>query len=585
MGEEVKFTIDDYERAIVRVFNVKGVTVGTGFLVAHGYVLTCAHVVLQAMGIDKDKFIAYPSKPTEVIILDFPVVAPSKKINAEVVSWLPYDSESEDVAGLKLLGETPENVKPILMADITQEHSNDIYFACSFASSGGTRSTDYIYNGSSTGNRLRFTKAQTVGNDTIGQGFSGAPMWNNTRYAVVGMLATAQETKGKAYAISRKSLELFLKELTAYSLDDLLEARLRELEQPQRQHLQSAITSALRYCDPDGTCNGKKTRRERLLLVCGLSNRNWGEFDRLIQFAAFLALEPIGDNLLKELKIWVKLMGYNWEKLKKCAEDAKEKELKDTPFLKLTNHLIIEVIPYEQSPGVRLSIWDAERLSTPLLEKKMLLLEELSSFLDDWLIEESPYPHPTLHIFMRRDWLHLNLSDCMIESSGLTLGSQYKLVMRSHPKLSPTGFQYYKRWQEKWRFVQGKLNQSAKTTFVYVDCKNFNRGSIFYNLRSAEMAVLQNLDSSKVGQVLDFIANRTALPVALWSRRIELSACIESILDCKVGDIPEQILDKRCESLVQKDDEHIGHHLTLLWEDPNILPPHSIQFNQEAWSD
>jgi Trypsin-like peptidase domain len=107
------FSVDDYERAIARIFDRNNNVIGTGFLVAPGYVLTCAHVVLQAIGIEKDKFADYQGQPQEYISLDFHVLASGQEIKAQVVDWLPYSLHTGDVAVLKLLTPEPIKVKPI----------------------------------------------------------------------------------------------------------------------------------------------------------------------------------------------------------------------------------------------------------------------------------------------------------------------------------------------------------------------------------------------------------------------------------------------------------------------------------------
>ncbi|OLP19825.1 hypothetical protein BST81_03350 [Leptolyngbya sp. 'hensonii'] len=115
------FSVDDYEKAITRIFDQKGNTIGAGFLVAPGYVLTCAHVVLQAIGIEKDKFAEYEGQPQKQISLDFHVLASDQPIQAEVVVWLPYRLDSGDVAALKLLTPEPDEAMPIPLVEVSRK--------------------------------------------------------------------------------------------------------------------------------------------------------------------------------------------------------------------------------------------------------------------------------------------------------------------------------------------------------------------------------------------------------------------------------------------------------------------------------
>ena len=225
---------------------------------------------------------------------------------------------------------------------------------------------------------------------------------------------------------------------------------------------------------------------------------------------------------------------------------------------------------------MRLSIWETT-CSSPLIQDKTLSLDELPNFLETWLEEESEFTEPTLHIFVRRDWLHFDFGDRPTHSE-LTLGSQYKLLMRTHLNLVPTGRQYYKRLQQKWAQVEKKVQQTAKTVFVRADCSS--PAKLFQALKSAEMAILDNVEIAKFAKILDFVAKKTALPVVLWSRRGGVSDGLDCVLECQVVHLPERILEERCNSLTE-DENHIGRHLTLIWEDPNVMPP-TLQFDSEA---
>ena len=112
--------------AIARIFDNedKPGVVGTGFLVAPGYVITCAHVVLEAMGIERNEFSApaYQEIPTAEIYLDFPVEASGQTLRAKVVVWEPYELHSGDIAGLKLLDPVPHTeIQPIRVLPLSRQ--------------------------------------------------------------------------------------------------------------------------------------------------------------------------------------------------------------------------------------------------------------------------------------------------------------------------------------------------------------------------------------------------------------------------------------------------------------------------------
>jgi S1-C subfamily serine protease len=103
--------------AIVRIRTADGRVVGAGFLVSERQVLTCAHVVAQALGIREEN----GDVPQGEVSLDFPLVAPGEQLTAKIVWWQP----DSDVAGLKLDQAPPVGASPnrLVKADDPWGHS------------------------------------------------------------------------------------------------------------------------------------------------------------------------------------------------------------------------------------------------------------------------------------------------------------------------------------------------------------------------------------------------------------------------------------------------------------------------------
>src|SRR4051812_60320 len=82
--------------SVVRIWAEGGRIVGTGFLVTDRHLLTCAHVVAQALGIAQDA----PGPPDGDVSLDFPLLAAGNRLSARVVAWLPVLAGSASGAGV-----------------------------------------------------------------------------------------------------------------------------------------------------------------------------------------------------------------------------------------------------------------------------------------------------------------------------------------------------------------------------------------------------------------------------------------------------------------------------------------------------
>ena len=69
---------------IARIYNSKDIIIGTGFLISPHRLLTCAHVVIQALGIKKTT-----EMPQDLIKFDLPR---HLTLTAKVIFWQPCSS-------------------------------------------------------------------------------------------------------------------------------------------------------------------------------------------------------------------------------------------------------------------------------------------------------------------------------------------------------------------------------------------------------------------------------------------------------------------------------------------------------------
>lgn len=102
------------KRATVRVWqgsDSEGV-VGGGFLVAPNMILTCAHVIASALGVDEPPENWRPPEGATVM-LDFPLVAPGKRFPARLVTWRRGD---RDTAALEIDPAAAKGIPPARLA-------------------------------------------------------------------------------------------------------------------------------------------------------------------------------------------------------------------------------------------------------------------------------------------------------------------------------------------------------------------------------------------------------------------------------------------------------------------------------------
>ncbi|MBD2566757.1 tetratricopeptide repeat-containing S1 family peptidase [Anabaena lutea] len=187
------------KQAVVRIFTYKGTVVGTGFLVHENYVITCAHVVAQALGINADS----KTRPHEDIFLDFPLIKSDVKLTANVVLWRPIPPKGdtsvtgkEDIAVLKLNNPPPANVKPVkLFVETNLRGDEFLTFGFPLNHDDGLEASGKL------GGKQAAGWVQIEGGEVgtrLEPGFSGAPVWDEQLQGIVGMAVAADERRKEA---------------------------------------------------------------------------------------------------------------------------------------------------------------------------------------------------------------------------------------------------------------------------------------------------------------------------------------------------------------------------------------------------
>ncbi len=176
------------ESAIIRIRTADGIVVGAGFLVTGRHILTCAHVVAEALDLPHDT----PDPPQADIRLDFPLLAPDQVLTARVIHW----QSNADVAGLKLTGQPPGRAKPVrlITADDWWGHSFRA-FGFPVGSDDDGRWASGLLRGKLANGWVQIEDVKQTGY-FVQPGFSGGPVWDNQLAGVVGMTVAADTPAG-----------------------------------------------------------------------------------------------------------------------------------------------------------------------------------------------------------------------------------------------------------------------------------------------------------------------------------------------------------------------------------------------------
>ncbi|MFC5214939.1 trypsin-like peptidase domain-containing protein [Streptomyces coerulescens] len=185
---------DELPRSIARFWGDDGRVTGCGFLIAERTLCTCAHVVADALGVD----VAEPAPPAASVTVDFPLMAPpSAQMRATVTHWRAVTEDGAGDIALLSLAEPVPGTAPVRFAGGTAMWDHP------FRVLGFPRRTDD--HGVWVCGRLRapvgkgwtsMEAQETPHGPAIGQGFSGAPVWDIEQGGVVGMTVAADVGSG-----------------------------------------------------------------------------------------------------------------------------------------------------------------------------------------------------------------------------------------------------------------------------------------------------------------------------------------------------------------------------------------------------
>ncbi|NWG06848.1 MAG: SUMF1/EgtB/PvdO family nonheme iron enzyme [Chloroflexi bacterium] len=181
------------ESGTVRCFHSDGATKGTGFLVSDRLVVTCAHVIQTSDGTVQVQF-----------------VGQDKMISARVLPEYYRDPDHGDIAFL-LLESTPENIIPLPLGDSRHSLSGSPFRAFGYPVIGnimGIHARGEILGKVAENDQVLLQ----LRSSELNLGHSGAPVWDEKRNVVVGMVVSVFKTdaSGKlrdtAFAIPSESL-------------------------------------------------------------------------------------------------------------------------------------------------------------------------------------------------------------------------------------------------------------------------------------------------------------------------------------------------------------------------------------------
>jgi hypothetical protein len=163
----------------------------------------------------------------------------------------------------------------------------------------------------------------------------------------------------------------------------------------------------------------------------------------------------------------------------------------------------------------------------------------------------------------------------------IRIGGHSCCAVRITERLNPDILNLFREpWQDKWKQLESLKSSDLCTAFVPGDGIALGK-ELQAKLKPSTSVGLKLSTVYEEGQYpkLFAILIATGTPAALWLRSdqfantVSATTELDGLLNCRISMLPEAIKQCRSAALAEAEDAHIGHHLSFLWDDPNLVPP------------
>ena len=348
----------------------------------------------------------------------------------------------------------------------------------------------------------------------------------------------------------------------------------------------SIVKQAYRACSPEGWIHFSTDKPEEILAdVEKMLEKKDLEYTRTEYFVVCLLTLIKNPSLVHLLKKWAEENINNFDNL--FQQELAVKRKNKNPYL------IVRIEESSDKDYYFVNAWFipdgntyhyADNLDCEAIfhhqdrdrDRDRFTLKEISEkIIIDYLIQvggkclrfDNPSNKLTVEIFLPND-LIFEAVDSWEMKDGLSgkvprLGSQHKVVVRLSKRIEPLYIKLYKiSWDRKWQ----ALNKNIKVNQAFIDdLSQLNNDDTIgiYFAKTGKKSV--NFD--------DMV--RYGIPLALCLRRKTKSDIqLSQLLGCCINELIQTVAEKRIEAFSQpNNNSHIGHHISLLWENPYRLPP------------
>ena len=194
--------------AIARIYDAENCVVGAGFLISRRLLVTCTHVIQNALRLPDEPV----NMPSGNINIDFPLLPGTDIFSAKIVGWSPdWSKYGGDVAILEIDNTISVDLipAPLVIVENIAGHSFHCFgFPVEYdrgvwaqGKIKGRLSEGWIQIQSQADNTQAGNDVYSISPETIQRGYSGVPVWDDELDGIIGMVVGAEANRSAAFII------------------------------------------------------------------------------------------------------------------------------------------------------------------------------------------------------------------------------------------------------------------------------------------------------------------------------------------------------------------------------------------------
>ena len=590
-----------HKNHIARIYHPSDGVKGAGLLIYDKYIITCAHVVADALDIAHST----PEKPSDLVNVDFlfPVGENKPKFEAKVIAWRPRSDiykYGEDIAILELQGNLPTSyISFPLSLKVSYQHQFSVLGFPIGHDEGVTTEGKLV---DTNGSGLVQMDVENQSKFSIESGFSGAPVWVEKLASFVGIVVSSElDPDAQPYAGVRRNVKVGYMIpakiiIESWSFLSLIQALTANLD----TSINSAIQTAYKSC---GLVNSPQTTVEGIVkdLYDGDkrnldSNEKFNHNDNTAQFIKYLItnsqipqtkLEKWGSDNIENFDKLIKNVNQQYQNTDTKPESyiliriepLTTKSRSKIPKFKISGGVIpniqnyiehqtgFESIKFSDSPDDSFTLKEIEKnLFLSLFQKIPCKLESQIKFV----------------FFLPPEYLNHPVETWEIDDFGdrIPVRQRYPVMVRDVTRLD-TNYLNVKQsnWIDKWQQLENITCNDFQKLHEY----NETRFSV---LMKQAIGVILNIfdenkknDADKIIKIFSSLKSNV-VPIAICHRdkitleQQEYEIRANNELNCYIHTLPNHVLEQYEKFLLNDNDNQylFVNNVFIIYENPHILP-------------